>query len=119
MAQSNTGKNRGLDATILTGDYISLHTADPGTTGTSECTGGSYGRQSASGKFGAASAGQKQNSGAITYTGMPAATVTHFGVWDAVSGGNFIWGGSLSASKVVGAGDTVNFAISQITASYT
>lgn len=118
MGQSNAGKHRGLDATILATDYVSLHTGDPGTTGASECTGGSYARQSASGKFGAATGGQKQNSGAIAFAGMPAATVTHFGVWDAVSGGNFIWGGALSASKVVGAGDTVNFATAQITATY-
>lgn len=118
MAQSNIGKNRGLDATILTGDYVSLHSADPGTTGANEATGGSYARQACSGKFGAASGGLKQNSGAITFANMPAGTWTHFGIFDAVSGGNFIWGGALSASKTTGAGDAVNFAIAAITASY-
>ena len=44
-----------LSAPAITTPYISLHTADPGETGASECTGGSYARQA--GSFGAASGG--------------------------------------------------------------
>src|SRR4030065_166963 len=102
MAQSNTGKHRGLDATILSSDYVSLHSGDPGTTGASEAVGGSYARQSCSGKWGGASGGQKVNSGAITWAGMPAGTWTHFGVWDALSSGNFIWGGTITTPKTTG-----------------
>ena len=40
MALSNTTKNAMLDAGFVTGDLISLHTADPGTTGANEATGG-------------------------------------------------------------------------------
>ena len=54
MSISNYLENKLLDAVFnatafnVTGDpYISLHTADPGETGASEVTGGSYARQQA------------------------------------------------------------------------
>ena len=37
---------------------------------------------------------------------MPACTVQYVGVWDAESSGNFLWGGQLTASKTLNAGDT-------------
>jgi hypothetical protein len=92
--------------------YLSLHTADPGETGADECTGGSYARQSIA--FGAASSGAVANTGAISFTGMPAATVTHVALWDASSTGNCYWSGALTAPKTVGAGDTVSFAIGEV-----
>lgn len=84
--------------------YVSLHTADPGETGASEVAGGSYARQQAA--FSAAAAGATENTGIIDFTGMPAVTLTHAGIWDALAAGNFLWGGALLASKVVNAGDT-------------
>ena len=84
--------------------YMSLHSADPAETGANEATGGSYVRQSIA--FDAS----YLNSGAITFTLMPAGTWTHFAIWDASSGGNCIWEGSLTASKTTGSGDTVSFA---------
>jgi len=84
--------------------YISLHTADPGETGANEVAGGSYARQS--GSFGASSNGTISNDAQIEFTSMPAVTVTHVGVWDALSGGNFIMKAALGASKAVNSGDT-------------
>lgn len=86
--------------------YMSLHTADPGETGTSEVTGGSYARQTVTSSFGAASGGTVTSTANIQWTNMPAVTVTHIGVWDATGAGNFIWGGTLTASKTTNAGDT-------------
>ena len=116
-------RNKMLDAVFnatafsVTTPYVSLHTADPGVTGTGEVTGGSYARKSLSSA--ASSSGATTSDAAVTFTGMPAATVTHFGIWDAVSGGNFLWGGALTASKSPGAGDTVEFPIGDIDASLT
>ena len=85
--------------------YVSLHTADPDEDGSgAECTGGSYARQTSS--WAAAAAGSVATDAGISFTDMPACTVTHVGLWDAVSAGNFLGGGALSASKVVGAADT-------------
>jgi hypothetical protein len=110
MSISNYVENELLDAVFNNGSfavaqpYISLHTADPSETGASEVSGGSYARQS--GSFTAASGGAVETDADIEFTSMPAVTVTHVGVWDAASGGNFLWGGALSASKQVNAGDT-------------
>lgn len=97
---------RATDFTVTTA-YVSLHTADPGETGASEVTGGSYARQA--GTFGVASARGTDNTGNIDFVSMPAATVTHVGIWDAVSAGNFLWGGALDASKTTNSGDTFRF----------
>ena len=98
---------RNVDFTVTT-PYVSLHTADPGETGASEATGGSYARQSAA--FDAASAGATANSAIIDFTLMPAATITHVGIWDASTSGNFLWGGALAASKTTNSGDTFRIA---------
>lgn len=95
--------------------YLSLHTADPGETGASEVSGGAgpYARQAVN--WDPASAGAVVSDGAIDFPGMPAVTVTHVGIWSAASGGTFVWGGALSSSKVVNAGDTFHFNDTAIT----
>ncbi len=103
-------------ATAYTGPaslFVSLHTADPGATGASEVTGGSYARQALT--FGAPAAGTASNSATINFTNMPAVTVTHLGIWDAATAGGFHQSGSLTASVVVAAGNTLQFAAGQIT----
>lgn len=83
--------------------YISLHTADPGTTGANELTVGtdaSYTRQSAA--FAAPASGQTSNTASQTWTAAANATthvITHIGVWDALSAGNFILGGALTVPE--------------------
>lgn len=88
--------------------YVSLHTADSGETGASEVSGGSYVRKAAS--FTAAASGATETSADLTWTSMPAATLTHVGIWDASTAGNFLWGGALSSAKVVNSGDTFKIA---------
>ncbi|HEX7050016.1 MAG TPA: hypothetical protein VF188_07350 [Longimicrobiales bacterium] len=88
--------------------YVSLHTADPGETGASEVSGGSYARQA--GSFAAAAAGATSNDADLEWANMPAATITHVGIWDAATAGNFLWGGALATSKTVNAGDTFRVA---------
>lgn len=114
MGNSTFSRNAILDAQFnstafsVTGDiWVSLHTGDPGTTGASEVAGGSYARQQAA--FPASSSGSLANSAAIEFT-LPAAVVTHVGFWSAVSGGNFIKGGALDASKTFLSGEVGRFA---------
>jgi hypothetical protein len=119
MSFSNYLENKILDKAFRNTDftvttvYGSLHTADPGETGASEATGGSYARQSVT--FGAASSGSISNSATITFASMPAGTFTHCGTWDASTAGNFLGGGSLTASKTTQAGDTIEFTSGQFT----
>jgi hypothetical protein len=88
--------------------YGSLHTADPGETGTAEVTGGTYARQVAA--FTTASGGTCSNSGTLSWTNMPAGTVVGVGLWDALTTGNFLWGGTLTANKTTNLGDTFQIA---------
>jgi hypothetical protein len=104
---------RNVDFTPPTSFFVALHTGDPGETGASEATGGSYIRQAVS--FNAASSKSCANSAQIEFAGMPAGTFTHFSIWDAQTNGTFIWGGQLGTSKLAGAGDTLRFAAGAIT----
>ena len=92
--------------------YLSLHTSDPGITGASEVTGGSYARQAV--ELNAAASKATSNTNIEDFVGMPAVTVTHGGIWDTASAGNFFIGGALTASKVVNSGDTFRFPVSDV-----
>ncbi|MGH6718761.1 MAG: phage tail fiber protein, partial [Alphaproteobacteria bacterium] len=62
-----------------------------------EATGGSYARQQvASANWNAGAAGLSDNTAAISFAGMPAATIVGVGLWDAASAGNNLWTGWLS-----------------------
>lgn len=101
--------------------YISLHSGDPGTAGSnnnvqSTITGSANRTAVTTSTFstvGSASGGGFQitnnNSVQITTNAAGGATVTYFGVWDAVTGGNFLASGQLTTSVDVVAGDTVQF----------
>jgi len=86
--------------------YGSLHTADPGTTGTSEVTGGSptYARKLISWVTPITTG--SVSGGTITFD-VPAGTFTHIGYWDAVTAGTFVGGYPLQASMTYGAQGTL------------
>ena len=89
--------------------YLSLHTADPAEDGSgAECSGGSYARQAITFNAAHATNGTIDNSSAEEFTNMPGCTVTHIGVWDHASAGNLLFYGAVTASKAVGAGDTIS-----------
>lgn len=96
--------------------YLALFTtatsdASPGT----EVTGGSYARKAVT--FTAPSTpGVTDNSGAVSFSNMPAATVTYAALFDAATAGNMLLHAPLTASKTVGAGDTLSFAVGDIDA---
>lgn len=89
--------------------YISLYTVAPtdSSAGT-EVTGGSYARQAAA--FSAASGGATSNSANLDFTGMPSCTVVAVGVMDALTGGNLLVYGTLTANKTLDAGDILRIA---------
>lgn len=75
-------------ATTYTGlaSHASLHTADPGTTGTSEVTGGTYARVAITWVPG----GSDGISTASVSFNVPASTATtHVALWSAITGGTF------------------------------
>lgn len=100
--------------------YISLHTADPGETGANETTGTSYARLAVTNNatnWPAASAGAKANGTTFTFATPGSGgwgTVTHFGIWDAATTGNNLFGGALAVSKVINQDDVVSFGIGDL-----
>lgn len=122
---NNTGASAtapmGLNATNL---WIGLFTTTPADAGGgTEVTGGSYARKSvirnATTDFGAATGttGTTANAAVVTFATATAAwgTVTQFGIFDASTAGNLVYWGDLTASKVIGSGDTASFAIGALT----
>ena len=124
---------RGQTLTQLTNVYVSLHTAScsDSSTGT-EVTGGSYARVTVAAAMaqwaGTQSAGSTtastgtggttSNNGAITFPAPTAnwGTVTHFGLFDASSGGNQLFCAALTTSKTVNNGDAApSFAAAALT----
>ena len=96
--------------------FIALHTATPGTTGASEASGAgasNYVRVEApAASWGAAVSSSMANSAAITFPeGGDAQTITHFSVWSAITAGDFLRGGALTASFAYNSNITPQFAI--------
>lgn len=122
-AFSNFLENELLDHTLAVGSYtmpvavyIGLYTSAVGddNSGT-QVSGGSYARQAVT--FNAAVSGSTSNSGTVNFPTATASwgTVTHFGIFDAVSGGNLLYWGALTTSKTVDNGDVFTFPAGNLT----
>jgi hypothetical protein len=95
---STTEANQALSTTGWA--YVSLHTADPSTTGASEVSGGSYARVAVA--WNAASSGSVTNNGALSINLPASTTASYFGVWSASTSGTYYIGGALSPSITTG-----------------
>lgn len=100
----------------VTTPYISLHTTPgPGNNGANELTagseGGAYARQACASWD---SATPRTNVSVLTWTNTPFAAATHFGIWDAASGGNYLMGGALSIPVTLFLGETARFSAGRL-----
>lgn len=115
MGLSTSGRNVAVGGVTAVAAYMSLHSADPSTTGANEIAGGSpaYARKSAT--------WNSPSSGAATASNQPvfdvpaSTTVSHFGLWSAVSAGTFYGGAALSASETFGAQGTYTVTAASVT----
>jgi hypothetical protein len=99
-AAENAALN-GLDGTGSSNTIpdMSLHTADPGTTGASEnANTGSYARQAVT--WNAASGGSKTNSTGVTFSTAGTVAVGYIGTWNSLTygAGTYAIGAPLTAS---------------------
>lgn len=98
--------------------FLALYTASPNAGGGgTEVSGGSYARQAIS--YSAIVSGSMSNSAAITYNGLPNATITHYGVLDAATGGTLKGFGALNSPVTVVSGDQVQFPVGSHSVSIT
>lgn len=94
MAFTTAALNAATDGIAGNITAISLHTADPSTTGASEVTGGTYARQTPT--YGAASASSADITASLTFNIPAGTTVTHYGLW---AGATFYGGNTLATSE--------------------
>jgi hypothetical protein len=111
--------NATLRATTYTSPtdvYVGLFTTDPTDDGSgTEVSGGSYARTVAT--FDAPSNGSSSTDADVQF---PQATdnwgnVTHFGIFDAVTGGNLLYHGILTSAKNIETGDVFKIATGNLT----
>lgn len=111
--------------------YYGLFSASPNDAGGgTEVSGGSYARVGVTSSAAnmaatdapgstanpsAGTSGTTSNNAAITFPAMPAVTVTHFGVFDALSGGHLLLQGALTTPKTLSAGEAPSFAVGAFT----
>lgn len=96
--------------------YVGLFTSDPMDDGSgTEVSGGSYVREIAT--FDAPSNGSSSTDADVQFTQATDnwGTVTHFGIFDAVSGGNLLYHGVLTSSKTIETGDVFKIATGNLT----
>jgi hypothetical protein len=104
-------------ATRPTAWYVALFTGAPSDSGGgTEVSGSGYARQAVAFDAAASPAGTTTNSADVSFTadGGSFGTVTHLGIFDALTTGNLLWHGALTTSKAVADGDTLLFAAGNI-----
>jgi hypothetical protein len=99
--------------------YLSLHTADPGESGShaNEVAAGGYARQPLAGVMGAADlSGISVNTTVITFgpSTIDWGVITYFGIEDALTGGNMICPGVPSMPRTIAAGQPLQIPVGQL-----
>lgn len=101
---SVNGRNKQLGGFGSAVTHVSLHSADPGTNGANELTGGSpaYARKSVT--WAAPSAGTISSSNAQVFDVAAGSTVAFAGYWDASTSGNFYGSRAVTSEVFAGQG---------------
>ena len=94
--------------------YVALSTANPTDDGSgfAEPSGNAYARrQTSASDWNAATGGSLDNASDITFGQATGnwGTITHFALFDAVTGGNMLAHGALNQPKAIGSSDTAKF----------
>lgn len=119
-ALTNAGENLVLNWLLTAGAvtrpstwHVQLHTGAPGEDGTANVATNST-RQAVT--FASASGGSISNSGAVSWTSVPASeTYAAITVWSASSGGTALLYGNLTQSRAVTSGDTFTIPVGSLT----
>lgn len=104
---------------LIKGDtpHLALFRSSPGPSGGGTELNGSYSRQPIT--YGAVAGGSMSNTAAITYANLPNATITHYAVFNAATGGTMKGYGALSSPVTAVTGDQLQIAVGAHTISLT
>jgi len=108
----DAGENLALDGLAAGISFVSLHTADPSTDGSSEVTGGSYTREAIS--WAAAASGSVATDAQIVFDVPGSTTITHLGYWSASTAGTFYGSRALDTSQTYATAGTYTIASGNI-----
>jgi len=100
---NDNGHDLQLAGFVASAVYASLHTADPGTTGTSEVTGGTpaYARKAIT--WGSPASSSVAMAATLPTFNVPAATtISYLGYWSALTSGTFYGSRALSSPETYG-----------------
>ena len=100
--------------------YLALYTVAPTDAGGgTEVSTGGYVRQAIT--FGAASSASMLSTNTVAFTAVGAdyGTIVYVGIFDASTGGNFLWSGAMTVNRTVTDGQTLTFAIGDVVLSIT
>lgn len=107
---------RGVAYTAPSTVYVALYTGDPTEAGTGpQVTGGAYVRRAIT--FGAPTDGAASNSAEVLFPVATAnwGTVTHIGIFDALTNGNMLYYGALTNPKAIQTDDQLKVNAGDIT----
>lgn len=117
FAQSVLNLLRGTNITAPTGVYVALYNGDPGDAGVSgtDVTTQVRAAGRVEATFAAPSGKTIANDAEVAYGPSDSSVnITHFGLWDAQSAGNFLGGYSLQTARSIVAGDPVSFQVGDL-----
>lgn len=107
---------RATSYTAPTTVYVALFLTDPTDAGSgTECSGAAYARQAAT--FAAPSNGSSSTNADVQFpqAGDSWGTMTHFGIYDALTTGNLLYHGALTTPKTIDTGDVFKIASGSLT----
>jgi len=124
-------RGQAYSATVPASVWVALYTSAPSDAGGgTEISGSNYARVAVSRSLAAwagtqgagttlasdGNGGTTSNNASITFPTPSASwgTVTHFGILDAVTGGNLLFHGALTVPQTINSGNTVTFAAGQL-----
>jgi hypothetical protein len=109
----DAGKNLLLDGFAGGVAFVSLHTADPSTDGSSEVSGGAYTREAVS--WASANSGSVSSSASVVFDVPGSTTITHLGYWSASTSGTFYGARALDTNQTFATAGTYTIASGNIT----
>lgn len=113
----DAGKNLLLDGFAGGVSFVSLHTADPSTDGSSEVSGGSYTREAVS--WDSADSGSVSSNASVVFDVPGSTTITHLGYWSASTSGTFYGSRALDTNQTFATAGTYTIATGNITETIT
>jgi hypothetical protein len=113
----DAGKNEMLDGLAGVVTFVSLHTADPSTDGSSEVSASPYTREGVS--WSSAASGSLTTGSAVVFDVPGSTTITHLGYWSASTSGTFYGSRALDTSQTFATAGTYTIASGGITESIT